>query len=146
MTTPLETYYADEKNMAITPSTTAIAVGTDNDFDSSLLIGIQSLATDGTMPLTLSRFLVRTKAGWTKTANTDWLKDRIADVNITRSYVFHTKLIVALTGASLKGGVVDKKMFLKAYSGNKKATYDEVIILLDSGFTTFNAKDGTLER
>lgn len=137
MTTPLETYYATAANMAVPTNTAEIAVGTDNRYSSPLLTGITAFAAGGSVPLTLSRFLVRTRSKWTKRANTDWLRARIRDAAVKRAHVFHGKIVTALTRAAVKGGVVDKAAFLKSYTGNKKATYDEVIMLLDAGFTTF---------
>ncbi|MCP5075835.1 MAG: hypothetical protein GY947_21410 [Rhodobacteraceae bacterium] len=142
MPTPLEIFFEDAGNFGKPPSLTSFAIGTDNKYDSSLLDYIEESYARGFHPRTLARWLRHTGAKWTKGGNVLWVNSLIKDVQVDTCCIAHTKCIEALVAIRHMG--INSKNFVAAYKGNRKATYDEVVAVLEGGFaylTLFDLDD-----
>jgi predicted AAA+ superfamily ATPase len=139
MATPLETFFEHKENFSKSPSLTSFAIGTDNQYDSPLMNYIIESYTRGFYPKTLARWLKNSKAKWTPQANTNWIKNEINDRNMDTCCVTHEKCINALVSIRERG--ITPENFKKAYKGNKKDTYNEVVAVLEGGFVNMTLFD-----
>jgi hypothetical protein len=148
MATPLENYINEvikrsDKNFIYDRST--LAIGTDNDYDKSLLGGVKWICNMNEnvydldeswvkVPLCFSYEIVSKGGNWSEERNLNWINHVTKAEDCPRvCHVFHAKAAETLNSAI--GGNCTPGFFNQNYNGQRNSTFKEVLAVLTNGFT-----------
>lgn len=143
MATKLEIFFLVGPNYGKSTSRDSIAIGTDKQDISPLYDFVKAEYEKGNYPKTLARHLKLLGAEWSQSNNDAWTAEMArANSGISTAYICHTKARTALqTVARISGEAVSFDEFDNRYTGNRKATYKEIKVLLENGFNAYHFDD-----